>query len=206
VTSLISEKSAEAWRPFLTRRLKPQGSSEREDEVDEAVSYAGLRGFSPLLLKGLEGRSRGIGDRMIWVILATLGVPLWLCALGIFMILFNNRTLRHRDGDMTVRVRRPGKKRWIRGHGIWVSDVFAWRGSPAGWREDLNRVVGVTVRAPDAAEQKKLHRLGDGFLIATLLVGEGDTLEVATGRQRRSALVGPFEPLSDVTPEMGRFA
>ena len=28
----------------------------------------------------------------------------------------------------------PGKKRRTRGRGIWVSDVFAFRGSPAGWR------------------------------------------------------------------------
>jgi hypothetical protein len=30
-----------------------------------------------------------------------------------------------------------GKRRWTRGHAIWVSDVFAWRGSPAAWNEEL---------------------------------------------------------------------
>ena len=44
---------------------------------------------------------------MIWAILAALGVPLWLCAIGIFMLLFNNRRLRKRYGDVPVRVRRP---------------------------------------------------------------------------------------------------
>ncbi|MGZ6057126.1 MAG: hypothetical protein ACXWOV_16330, partial [Isosphaeraceae bacterium] len=52
-----------------------------------------------------------------------MGVPLWLCALGIFVILFNNRKLRKRHGDMPVRVRRTGKERWVRGHAVWVSDV-----------------------------------------------------------------------------------
>ena len=68
---------------------------------------------------------------MIWAILALLGVPLWLCALGILTAVVQNRKLRKRYGDIPVRVRRPGKKRWTRGHAIWVSDVFAWRGTPA---------------------------------------------------------------------------
>jgi hypothetical protein len=129
---------------------------------------------------------------MIWAILALLGVPLWLCAAGILVILLNNRKLRKRHGDMPVRVRRPGKKRWIRGHAIWVSDVFAWRGSPAAWNEDLRHVTGVTLRTPDPEEQKKLHRLGDDFAVATLATVEGDTLEVAVGPEARPALLGPF--------------
>ena len=35
---------------------------------------------------------------MIWAILALLGVPLWLCAAGITMIVFRNRSLRERHG------------------------------------------------------------------------------------------------------------
>ena len=68
---------------------------------------------------------------MIWAILALLGVPLWLCALGILTAVVQNRKLRKRYGDIPVGVRGPGKKRWTRGHAIWVSDVFAWRGTPA---------------------------------------------------------------------------
>ena len=134
---------------------------------------------------------------MIWAILAFLGVPLWFCALGILVIVLNNRKLRKRHGDIPVRVKRPGKKRWTRGHAIWVSDVFAWRGSPAAWREDLVQVTGVTLRTPDAEERKKLHHLGDGFPIATLRVTEDETLEVAAGPEERSALPGPFEAVSE---------
>ena len=94
---------------------------------------------------------------MIWAILAVLGVPLWLCALGIFMVILQNRKLRKRYGDIPVRVRRSGKRRWTRGHAIWVSDVFAWRGSPAAWDEDLLRVGGATLRAADP-EEGKPHR------------------------------------------------
>jgi hypothetical protein len=134
---------------------------------------------------------------MIWAILALLGVPLWLCALGILVIVLKDQKLRKRPGDIPVRVKRPGKKRWTRGHAIWVSDVFAWRGRPAAWNEDLAQVIGVTLRSPDAEERKKLHRLGDGFPIATLLTAEDETLEVAAGPKQRSALLGPFTPVSD---------
>jgi hypothetical protein len=129
---------------------------------------------------------------MIWAILVFLGVPLWVCAAGILVIAFNNRKLRTRQGDMVVRVKRPGAKRWTRGHAIWVSDVFAWRGSPAAWNEDLVQVTGVTLRSPDAEERKKLHRLGDGLAIATLTVRDGENLTVAAGPEQRSALSGPF--------------
>src|SRR6266542_7103772 len=127
---------------------------------------------------------------MIWAILALLGVPLWLCAIGIFLLLFNNRKLRKREGDIPVRVRRPGKKRWTRGHAIWVSDVFAWRGSPAAWNEDLLQVSGAMLRAADAEERKKLHRLGDDPGVATLVLADGRSLEVAAASGRSSALLG----------------
>jgi hypothetical protein len=74
---------------------------------------------------------------MIWAILALLGVPLWFCAIAIAVLVFRNRGLRKRPGDIPVRVLRAGKKRWIRAHAIWVSDVFAWRASPASWNEGL---------------------------------------------------------------------
>ncbi len=134
---------------------------------------------------------------MIWAILVLLGVPLWLCALGITVIVFRSRGLRRRYGDIPVRVRRPGKERWTRGHAIWVSDVFAWRGSPAAWNEDLAEVVGVTLRDPDPQELKKLHRFDDGFAIATLLVTDGETLEVAAGPEQRQALLGPFDAVNE---------
>ncbi len=82
---------------------------------------------------------------MIWALLAFVGVPLWLCALGIFALVYRNRALRSRHGNIPVRVLRPGKTHWIRGHAVWVSDVFAWRGSPAAWNEYLELILGAQV-------------------------------------------------------------
>ena len=129
---------------------------------------------------------------MIWAILAFLGVPLWLCAMGIFTVVFQNRRLRKRPGNVPIRVLRPGKNRWTFGHGVWVSDVFAWRGSPAAWREDLVQVSGASPRAAYAEERKKLHRIGDEPVIATFELAEGGTLEVASGAEHRSNLLGPY--------------
>ena len=77
---------------------------------------------------------------MIWALLVFVGVPLWLCAVGIFTVIYRNRALRKRRGDIPVRVLKRGKTRWVRGHGVWISDVFAWRGSPAAWSEGLLHV------------------------------------------------------------------
>ena len=129
---------------------------------------------------------------MIWALLALLGVPLWLCALGILALVYRNRSLRKRYGDIPVRVQRPGKTRWTRGHAVWVSDVFAWRGSPAAWREDLVRVVGASARSATPEERKALHRLGDEPVVATLTTGQDDVLRVAASAGHRSALSGPF--------------
>jgi hypothetical protein len=144
-----------------------------------------------------SGASRRAGNAVIWAILAALGVPLWLCALGILVMVLQNRKLRKRHGDIPVRVLRPGKKRWTRGHAIWVSDVFAWRGSPAAWNEDLLQVSGAMLRAADAGERKKLHRLGDDPGVATLVLADGRSLEVAAAPGQRSALLGPFVAATD---------
>jgi hypothetical protein len=129
---------------------------------------------------------------MIWAILALLGVPLWICAGAVLYLLLNNRKLRKRLGDIPVRVKQPGSTRWKRGHAIWVSDVLAWRGSPAAWEEELIQVASLEMRSPDIEEAKKLRRLGDEFRIARVRSAQGVTYEVATGGEHGRALVGRF--------------
>ena len=130
---------------------------------------------------------------MIWAILALIGVPLWLIAIALTVIAFRNRTLRKRYGDLPVRVLRAGKKRWTRGHAIWVSDVFAWRASPASWKEGLEQVTDASLHEHiDAQTAKKLHRLGDSPVVASLTLVGGDVIDVAARTEHRAALVGPF--------------
>src|SRR5829696_7862612 len=129
---------------------------------------------------------------MIWAVLVVLGVPLWLCAIAVSVLVTRNRHLRRRPGDMPVRLLRPGKTRWVRGHAVWVSDVLAFRGSPAAWTEDLVQVAGVTIRAARPEDRKALHRLGNDPVIASLTTAAGGTPLLAVAPEHRATLAGPF--------------
>src|SRR4030095_7543680 len=113
-----------------------------------------------------------------------------LIAISLLSLYSRNRKLRKRPGNIPVRVLRPGKKRWTSGHGIWVSDVFAWRGSPAGWDEDVLRVSGVAIHSADAQEREKLHRIGDDPVVASLALDDGATLKVAARPGHTHTLTG----------------
>jgi hypothetical protein len=132
--------------------------------------------------------------RVIWALLIFVGVPLWLCALGISALVFRNRSLRKRHGDIPVRVLRPGKKRWTRGHAVWVSDVFAWRGSPAAWKEDLERIVSARIQEATTEDLRGLHRMGDDAVVVTLKTDDDTVLHAASSGVHQSALLGPFAP------------
>jgi hypothetical protein len=131
---------------------------------------------------------------MVWVILAALGVPIWLCAAAILTLIFRNRALRTRPGNVPVRVRRPGKRRWVRGHAVWVHDVFAFRGSPAAWKEELIWVSEAALRAPSDDERDGWRQLGDDPVIAVLEAAEAadQSIEVAARAEHRGQLCGPF--------------
>ena len=80
----------------------------------------------------------------------------------------------------------------MRGHAVWVSDVFAFRGSPAAWSEHLAQVDAVAFHDPEEARRKKHHRLGPDAAVATLSFAGGGSLEVATDGEHAAALAGPF--------------
>ena len=129
---------------------------------------------------------------MIWAILAILGVPLWLCAAGISVLVLRNRAIRHRPGNVKARRRRQGKSRWTRGHGVWVHDVFAFRGSPAAWAESLIPVRDAVTLSPTASDRKKLRRLGAAPLIARLIDDDGEHVDFATTSEHALDLLGPL--------------
>lgn len=129
---------------------------------------------------------------MIWAILVFLGVPLWICASAIVVLVLRNRGLRRRPGNIPVRVRRLGKERWLPGHGVWVHDVFAFRGSPAAWREGLLWVADAFVGPASAVERERLHRIGDEPVVATFELASGGSVEFAARAEHADALLGPF--------------
>lgn len=129
---------------------------------------------------------------MVWVILAAVGVPLWLCAIALLTLVFRNRSLRKRPGNVPVRVRRGEAGRARAGHAVWISDVFVWRGSPAAWKEELEQVSSASLRPANEDERGGLHRIGDDPVIASLTLGDGGTIQVAARREHAAALLGPF--------------
>ena len=129
---------------------------------------------------------------MIWAILAALGVPLWICAVAISVLVYRNRSMHKRPGNVPVRVRAPGGRRWLPGHAVWVSDVFAFRGSPAAWKEALFQVTSATAREPTAEARKRLHRLGDEPVVGLLTLAGGSTVDVAVRAGDEAKLLGPF--------------
>ncbi|HEY6397392.1 MAG TPA: hypothetical protein VIX82_08075 [Solirubrobacteraceae bacterium] len=129
---------------------------------------------------------------MIWAILAALGVPLWLCAAAILTLILRNRALRRRPGNVPVRIRRAGKTRWSPGHGVWIHDVFAFRGLPAAWKEALVWATAASWRPASEHERAKLHRIGDKPIVVTLTLEAGETIELATRPEHKSDLLGPF--------------
>jgi len=128
---------------------------------------------------------------MVWAILLLVGVPLWLCAAAIGVLVLRNRSLRKRAGNVPARLRAAPGKRWTRGHGLWVHDVWAFRGSPAAWSEKLVWVSDVTIRRATADEAEKLRGLGENPTVAVLAY-DGGTMEVAASAEHRARLIGPF--------------
>jgi hypothetical protein len=75
---------------------------------------------------------------------------------------------------------------------VWVHDVFAFRGSPAAWKESLVQVGSISA-APAEDEQKKgLHGLGDDVVIATFMLAPHGSLQLAARAEHASLLLGPF--------------
>ena len=128
---------------------------------------------------------------MIWAILALLGVPLWLCAIGILALFFRNRGLRKRAADIPMRLRLDAKGRWHRGHGLWAHDVLGFRGSPATWNEALLWAASATRRELTSEEAHKFRRL-DQPVAATFTAIDGPAFEAVTTRQHLPLLLGPF--------------
>jgi hypothetical protein len=139
-----------------------------------------------------SGPAQVRGDIVIWAILALLGVPLWLCAIGILVLVFRNRGLRKRAADIPMRLRLDAKGRWHRGHGLWVHDVLGFRGSPAAWNEALLWAAGGSPRELTSEEAHKFRRL-DQPVAATFTAMDGPAFEAVTTRSHLALLLGPFQ-------------
>lgn len=129
---------------------------------------------------------------MLIALAVLLGVPLWLIAAFLVVQLRRARRMKRRPGNVPNRAKAITEKKWRRGHGVWVHDVFAWAASPPLLKEYLGWVTQIEQRAPTAGEAKKFRRLGADPLVLTLHTAAGPTYELAVGGAHRDQALGPF--------------
>ena len=123
---------------------------------------------------------------------AALITALTAGAVVVLVIVRRNQALQRRPGDVAVHARLKVGGPWIRGHGVWVNDIFAFRRSPAGWTEVLLWVTNATVRPACEEERDRLGRLGNEPLVATFVVASGGSMAFAARREDRAQLLGPY--------------
>jgi hypothetical protein len=127
---------------------------------------------------------------MLWALLAILGIPLWLLAMAVGGLVYRNVRLRRRPGNLACRVR--AGRRWVKGNGLWVHDVFSF-GAAAIRGSRLDWVRQASLRPPLPEEAGKLRRLSDP-VVAVFVLDDGSELLVAASGNLQARLTGPLPP------------
>lgn len=121
-----------------------------------------------------------------------LATALAIGLLALLVVVRRNRAMRRRPGNVPVRVRFRGSGQWVRGHGVWVNDIFAFRRSPAGWQETLLWVTSASACPASEEERARLQRLGDNPVVATFVLASGGSMTFAARADDRARLLGPY--------------
>lgn len=136
---------------------------------------------------------------MLWVLLAWLGVPIWLLVVGIGVVILGRRRAARMPGTFRLKVRlRSGSSAGLADHwprqasrGRWVHDVLLVHHGPA-----LNRVLALPVREADGAVKDlpagAVKGLGDRPVAVAFRLDDDAHIEVAAPREKRELAVGPY--------------
>ena len=132
---------------------------------------------------------------MIWVLLAAIGVPLWLLVIAIVYTWRSRRRLRAAPGVFACRLRaagpeaKPGWPRTLR-RGCWAHDVLLVYSGLALKQCEVLPVASVTGLAPAAPGAVK--GLGERPMLVRLHLDEGRLLDLVASGDDVSLAVGPF--------------
>ena len=132
---------------------------------------------------------------MIWILLAALGVPIWLVLGGITWALWNRRIFRRRPGVFACKVRRvsaaDASGGWQRGtsYAYWVHDVMLVHHGLALVRFEALPVRIVEQRITSARGVKVK---GDDAVSIGLTLDDGSLVEIASSSSSLPLLPGPF--------------
>lgn len=131
---------------------------------------------------------------MILIVLAAVGVPLWLLVAALGFVLRSRRQFRGRDEVFACRLRPAGPSEsasgWPRGmrYAYWVHDVLLVHRGPALRRYEALPVSSVA--GPVAAATAK--GLDDRPMCLRLQLDDGRLVDVATRRTDIATATGPF--------------
>ena len=145
---------------------------------------------------------------MIWIVLAALGVPIWLVVGGLAGALWSRRRFRRAPGVFACKVRSvsgaDGSGKWEGGsvYARWVHDVLlVHRGLALVRFEALP--VRVVERAIKTIQGVKVK--GEDGVSIRLSLDDGSVVEIASSDASASLLSGPFlaawaMPVGEATP------
>jgi hypothetical protein len=136
---------------------------------------------------------------MIAILLAVLGVPLWLLAGMVLGALYSRRRFKQAPEVFRCKIRQVSgtggslKATWGRmpGYARWVHDVLLVNQGLALVRVLPIPVVEV-VTGPDKGDPAEIKRLGLAPRVLTLRLDGDSTVELAAGDQDELRMLGPF--------------
>lgn len=136
---------------------------------------------------------------MVWILLAALGVPLWLVVGALAAGLWSRRAFKRAPGVFPAKLRVAAgevagvKSSWPRGaaYARWVHDVLLVHRGFALARNDAFPVASAAGPLVDGDPDEITH-LGSSPVTLVLTLDNGATAELAGPSEDRDAVVGPY--------------
>ncbi|MGZ5297028.1 MAG: hypothetical protein ACXWEZ_08905 [Actinomycetota bacterium] len=151
-------------------------------------------------------RRKDTGRSMIWILLAALGIPLWMVVGALVGTLLSRRAFKREPGVFPAKLRsRSGdiktlKSTWKRrpAYARWVHDVLLVQHGVA-----LAQTVALpiaTARGAIASDDSgEIKGLGENPLVMTLALDTGASLDLAAPAKARDTMAGPFGEVPPAT-------
>ncbi len=132
---------------------------------------------------------------MIWILLAALGIPLWMVVGALAATLISRRAFKRAPGVFPVKLRIVSgefatlKDSWPRrpGYARWVHDVLLLQHGLALVQTEALPVAEVTSSSSDGSDG-----LGDDPLVMILGLDDGSSVELAAPASAGATVSGPF--------------
>jgi len=136
---------------------------------------------------------------MIWILLAALGVPLWLIVGVLAAGLLSRKAFKKAPGVFPAKLRLSAgvasgiKSSWPRlpAYARWVHDVLLVHHGLALVRNSALPVAEVSGRIV-SGKPEEVKRLGPQPMLLSVVLDNGATVDVAAPAEARDVMVGPF--------------